>query len=69
MAFLPMKESAEEKYIAQLEDQLLELETPVLEMMERLSDRDRAVLDSYIYAMRELQLYGMIHAYKKGKGS
>lgn len=68
MAFLPMKEFEEEKYIAQLEEQLLELETSILEMMERLSDHDRAVLDSYIYAMRELQLYGTIHAYKKGKG-
>lgn len=63
-----VKEFDEEEYIVQLEEQLLELETPVLEMMERLPDRDRAVLDSYFYAMRELQLYGMVQAYKKGRG-
>lgn len=61
------REHEMEAYILELEEQIMRLEAPLLRIMDDLPWEDRAILDSYIYAMRELQLCDTLVAYQKGK--
>lgn len=59
--------SEEERYIRELEEKTLRLEPLVQDVLESLPDNQRTILEGYIYAQAELELYAVVLAFKNGK--
>ncbi|MBQ8579190.1 MAG: hypothetical protein IJ448_00660 [Oscillospiraceae bacterium] len=59
--------SEEERYIRELEEKTLRLEPLVQDILESLPDNQRTILEGYIYAQAELELYAVVLTFKNGK--
>ena len=62
------EESSErELRIRELEEELYGLELRVYEITQALPPEQRSVVEGYIYAMAELEMYTVTQAFKRGK--